>query len=65
MPMPAVTLKQSTTQSSQNCGVRMALRADTSNLPASTPVVGGVQPSGRQPSGGTRTSSHPTDMKIA
>ena len=63
--MPAVTLKQSTTQSSQNCGVRIALRADTSNLPASTPSVGGVQPAGRQPSAGTRMSSHPTDMKTA
>ena len=63
--MPAVTLKQSTTQSNQNCGVRIALRADTSNFPASTPVVGGVQPAGRHPSSGTRMSSHPTDMKIA
>ena len=27
--MPAVTLKHSTTQSSQNCGVRIALRAET------------------------------------
>ena len=30
MPMPAVTLQNSTVQSSQNCGVRMALAADTS-----------------------------------
>ena len=29
--MPAVTLKQSTTHSSQNCGVRIALRAETSH----------------------------------
>lgn len=29
MPMPAVTLKHSTTQSSQNCGVLIALFAET------------------------------------
>ena len=29
MPMPAVTLQNSTTQSSQNCGVLMALAAET------------------------------------
>ncbi len=30
MPMPAVTLQKSTTQSSQNCGVRSAWSAETS-----------------------------------
>src|SRR3712207_4800555 len=29
MPMPAVTLQKSTVHSSQNCGVLIALRADT------------------------------------
>src|SRR3954447_3292647 len=29
MPMPAVTLKHSTTQSSQNCGSLIAVAADT------------------------------------
>ena len=29
MPMPAVTLQNSTTHSSQNCGVRIALAAET------------------------------------
>ena len=65
MPIPAVTLKHSTTHSSQNCGVRMALRAETSKAPASTPSVGGVQPRGRQPGGGTRISSQPTAMNTA
>ena len=38
--MPAVTLKQSTTHSSQNCGVRIALRADTfAVVPASRSVA--------------------------
>src|SRR5436309_3086757 len=54
MPMPAVTLQKSTTHSSQNCGVRIALAADTLSVvtsafcltvegsqPAGFPVVGG------------------------
>gem|GEM_PF-3561542 len=38
MPMPAVTLKQSTTQSSQNWGVLIAFPADTFALLMSVPV---------------------------
>ena len=49
MPMPAVTLQNRTTHSSQNCGVRMALAAETlavvTRLFCST--VLGSQPSGR------------------
>src|SRR5215211_7864774 len=55
MPMPAVTLQNRTVQSSQNCGVLIAVVAVT--LPAviidRAPWSFGVQPSGRQPSGGT------------
>src|SRR3954464_2370395 len=61
MPMPAVTLQNSTVHSIQNCGVLIAFVAVT--LPA---VIierrarsGGVQPSGRQPSAGTRTVNAP------
>ena len=65
--MPAVTLKHSTTQSSQNCGVLMALTADTFAVVISDFASAGFgsHPAGFQPSGGTRISSHPTDMKIA
>jgi hypothetical protein len=67
MPIPAVTLKHSTTHRNQNWGVRIALFADTFALVMSVPVLAesGCQPAGRQPSGGTRTSSHPTDMNTA
>ena len=37
--MPAVTLKHSTTHSSQNCGVRIALRAETFAVVISVPVL--------------------------
>ena len=54
MPMPAVTLKHSTTHSSQNCGVWIALRAETFALVISDPVLAcaGSQPAGRQPARG-------------
>ena len=67
MPIPAVTLKHSTTQSSQNWGVRIALFADTFAVVISDPVFAapGCQPAGVQPSGGTRTSNQPTDMNTA
>src|SRR5919202_6336394 len=62
MPMPAVTLQNSTVQSSQNCGVLIALVAVT--LPAEiidrAPCSRGVQPSGRQSSAGTFTAIEPS-----
>ena len=62
MPMPAVTLQNSTTHSSQNCGVRMAFAAVT--FPRVTSVrsaaCSGSQPSGRQPSAGSRTVNAPS-----
>ncbi len=66
MPMPAVTLKHSTTQSSQNCGVLIALFAETlkatvalglSLRRAAFSSVNSLE--------GRRTSSTPTLMKIA
>jgi hypothetical protein len=67
MPMPAVTLKQSTTHRNQNCGVLIALRADTFAVVMSEPVLAcsGSQPAGFQSSAGTRMSSQPTDMNTA
>src|SRR5919197_2637504 len=58
MPMPAVTLQNSTVHSSQNCGVLIAFVAVTFALVIMErgPRSRGVQPSGRQPSGGTRTA---------
>src|ERR1700754_9406 len=54
MPMPAVTLQNSTTQSSQNERVLMALAADTLAVVTSglAATSAGSQPSGRQPGGG-------------
>ena len=56
MPMPAVTLQNSTVQSSQNCGVRIALAADTSlsvtsgfSLTSAGSKPSGCQPGGRHP----------------
>ena len=45
--MPAVTLKHSTTQSSQNCGVLIALRAETFAMVISEPVLAWPGPSPR------------------
>ena len=64
--MPAVTLQNSTIQSSQNCGVLMALPAETlsvvtSGLRASR--SSGSKPSGFQSSAGTRTMKAPNSMK--
>ena len=60
--MPAVTLQNSTTHSSQNCGVLIAVVAVTF-----APVIIGVALAlgrgpapGRQPSGGTRTAIAPS-----
>jgi hypothetical protein len=67
MPIPAVTLKHSTTHSSQNCGVLIALRADTFAVVIRLPVFAcsGCQPAGFQSDAGTRMSSQPTDMNTA
>ena len=62
MPMPAVTLQNRTTHRSQNCGVRIALAAVT--LPVVTSErdfsCSGSQPSGFQPSAGSRTVKAPS-----
>ena len=65
--MPAVTLKHSTTHSSQNCGVLIALRAETSLSLISEPTgcAVGSRPAGFQSSAGTRMSSRPTDLNTA
>src|SRR5215210_7921654 len=60
MPMPAVTLQNSTVHSIQNCGVLIAFVAVT--LPALISddfECFGVQPSGFQSSAGTRTVNEP------
>ncbi len=64
MPMPAVTLQNSTTHSSQNCGVRTALPAVTDSVVTSSfsSTWSGSQPSGFHPSGGTFTSQAPKSM---
>jgi len=57
MPMPAVTLQNSTVHNSQNCGVRIAFAADT----FAVVIIGAFltvlrsKPSGSQPLAGTRT----------
>ena len=54
-PMPADTLRHSTPQISQNCGVLCAsLRCTLLCVIIALAFAGGVQPSGRQPAGGTR-----------
>src|SRR6476620_1629808 len=67
MPMPAVTLQKSTTQSNQNWGVLIAFAADTSAVVTSffSRTCEASQPSGVQSSGGTRTVSAPNDMNTA
>ena len=59
--MPAVTLQNSTVQSSQNCGVRMALLAETLVVVTSFWLlrVEGSKPYGFQPAAGTRTVTTP------
>ncbi len=62
--MPAVTLQNSTTHSSQNCGVRTALRALTLAVVtiARDRTAAGSNPSGTQSSAGTRTSQAPKSI---
>src|SRR4051794_14249813 len=57
MPMPAVTLQNRTVHSIQNCGVLIAFVAVTLPVVMSDDAerFGGIQPSGVQPSAGTRT----------
>src|SRR4051794_40999391 len=66
MPMPAVTLQNRTVHSSQNCGVLIAFVAVT--LPPviidRAPCALGVQPSGRQPSGGALTGLPPGPIPV-
>ena len=52
-PMPALTFRQSTAQSNQNCGVRHAASAVTARVVSAAPP-GGVHPRGSQPGAGRR-----------
>src|SRR3954463_3090354 len=62
-PMPALTLRKSTNQTSQNCGVLMASAALTSAVVMSFCAVAlGVQPAGFHPGCGTRTVKTPNIM---
>lgn len=64
IPMPAVTSQKSTTHSSQNCGVRMALFADTFavEIIGAAFAAAGSHPAGFQPGAGRRMRSTPTIM---
>ena len=64
-PIPAVTFRQSTTQSSQNCGVLNAVPTATWALVTSfcEPAGLGHEARGRHPAAGTRTVSTPNIMK--
>src|SRR3954451_7144519 len=64
IPMPAVTLQNSTIHSSQNERVLIELAADTLAVVTSglAATVAGSKPSGRQPGAGTRTLNTPTIM---
>src|SRR4029079_3844077 len=64
MAMPAVTLAHSTTQSSQNCGVLIALAAVTFAVVIMRRAVcaSGVQPAGFHSGSGTRTVNAPSVM---
>ncbi len=55
MPIPADTLRHSTSHRSQNCGVLWAsLRWTWFDVIMAWLLVGGVHPSGFQPAGGRR-----------
>src|SRR6187551_3711680 len=64
IPMPAVTLQNSTIHSSQNERVLIELAADTLAVVTSgfAATVAGSKPSGRQPGAGTRTLKTPNIM---
>jgi hypothetical protein len=54
-PMPALTFRQSTAQSSQNWRVFHAASTGTKRAPAAgVALAGGVQPAGAHPGGGSR-----------
>src|SRR5829696_3067015 len=65
MPMPAVTLQKRTVHSSQNCGVLMALVAETLSVVTRAFFFTdeGSKPVGFQSSAGTRTMKAPNIMK--
>ena len=64
-PMPAVTLRQSTAQSSGNWTVRNARSACTCPVVTRPPwSAGGVQPAGRQPAAGRRKPSAPAIIAV-
>ena len=65
IPMPAVTLQNSTVHSNQNCGVRIALRAETLSRVTIdfSATCEGSKPSGFQSAAGTRTVKAPNIMK--
>ena len=62
MPMPAVTLHSNTIHSSQNCGVLIALAAETFEVVTIglAATVEGSKCAGRQPGAGTRTVNTPS-----
>ncbi|MCY1239005.1 hypothetical protein D9M72_517750 [compost metagenome] len=64
MPMPAVTLQNSATHTSQNCGVLIAFLAETFSVVTSVAALtlAGSNPAGRQPSAGTRMVRAPKSM---
>ena len=64
MPMPAVTLQNRTVQSSQNCGVLIALAAETLAVVTSDLdfTDSGLKPSGFQSSAGTLISHAPNSI---
>src|SRR4028118_1477410 len=67
MPMPAVTLQNSTVHSSQNCGVLMALFAETFSVVTRAFFLteAGSKPAGRQSLAGTRTMKAADHRKTA
>src|SRR5690606_8467758 len=64
MPMPAVTLQNSTVHRNQNCGVRIAFAADTFAVETSGRAAMALasKPGGVQPGAGTRTVKTPSIM---
>lgn len=66
MPIPAVTLQNSTIHSSQNWRVRKARSTLTPSVVRAPPVAVGLgsQPSGFHPGGGTLTVIAPSIMAV-
>src|ERR1700748_3779034 len=64
-PMPADTFMQSTTHSSQNCGVRQATSTATlAEVTSALGVAEAIQPAGFQSAAGTRTLNTPIIMNM-